>query len=328
MVLILLGFWRWLQDRRAGRKVEETVLVMDTVARVVAYGPAGRTALDAATAELRRWENLASCHAGGPLGQVNRAAGRGPVEVERSLARLVDRALETALETDGAFEPTLGAVVGLWQFGDGSAPPDSAALRRTLDLVDRAAVRVDTTGAVSFVEILRPGVVLDLGGIAKGWAADRAAARAMDAGAWAVLVDAGGDIRMMGRRPGGRWRIGVRDPRAKGGILTILELDGGAVATSGDYERYFEHNGIRYHHLLDPHSGMPARGCRSVSVVCEHAWRADALATALFVMGPERGLAYARSVSDVEALIVDEASGVRTTQGLRGTVGRGFRLAG
>lgn len=327
MVLVLLGFWRWLQERRVGRVAEDTVLAMGTVARVVVYGTTGRSALQAAVGELKRWGDGASWFGDGPLGRANRGAGLGPVAVSRPLARLVARALEAGAETEGAFEPTLGAVLQVWQFAERSSPPDSALVAEALGLVDRGALRVDTAGSSSFVEILEPGVALDLGGIAKGWAADQAATRAMAAGAWAVLVDAGGDIRMMGRRPGGRWRIGVRDPRGQGRLLTVLELDGGAVATSGDYERYFEWEGVRYHHLLDPRTGMPARGCQSVTVVCEHAWRADALATALFVMGPERALAFARSVDGVEALVSDEASRVWATEGLRGSVEQGFHLA-
>ncbi len=170
-------------------------------------------------------------------------------------------------------------------------------------------------------------MVLDLGGVAKGWAADRAAARAMACGAWGVLVDAGGDLRMMGHRPGAPWRIGVRHPREQGGILTVLEVEGGAVATSGDYERYFEHGGFRYHHLLDPRTGMPARGAVSVTVLCAHAWRADALATALFVMGPERAIAFAARTKGLEALVIDENLEVHTTEGLRGDIDQGFRLA-
>ncbi len=325
--LALLGLWRWLQQRRASQVVEEGILVMGTVARVVAYGSAGGAAVEGAVEELRHWDKLASCNGGGQLTHVNRLAGARPVEVDPSLARLVACAVGVARETGGAFEPTLGAVSLLWNFSDGGSPPDSESLARALDLVGTSLVRVDTTGARFTIRLERAGAILDLGGVAKGWAADVAASRAMGLGAWAVLVDAGGDLRLAGRKPGGPWRVGVRHPRKAGGILTVLELQEGAVATSGDYECFFEHEGTRYHHILDPQSGMPARGSLSVTVVCAEAWRADALATALFVMGPEEALAFAERTAGVEALVVTEGLSVRVSRGLVGSVEAGFRLA-
>jgi thiamine biosynthesis lipoprotein len=323
--LALLGLWRWLQQRRASQAVEEGALVMGTVARVVAYGSAGRAAVEGALEVLRRWDELASRNGGGQLAYVNRAAGGRPVQVDPSLARLVAHAVGVARETGGAFEPTLGAVSLLWDFSDGGSPPDSASLARALDLVGTGMVRVDTSGASFTIGLARAGAVLDLGGVAKGWAADMAASRAMELGAWAVLVDAGGDLRLAGRKPRGPWRVGVRHPRRAGGILTVLELEDGAVATSGDYERFFEYEGIRYHHILDPSTGMPAPGSLSVTVVCTEAWRADALATALFVMGPEEALAFAERTAGVEVLVVVGELSVRVSGGLVGSVEAGFR---
>jgi thiamine biosynthesis lipoprotein len=325
--LILAGLWRWLQDRRASAQEEGGSLVMGTVARVVAYGVDASAAVEAALEELGRWDTVAARYGPGELARVNEGAGRGPVPVGRALARLVSSALGVSRETEGAFDPTVGAVVAVWDFRHGRTPPDTGRLVQALERVGAQWVVVDTSAGRSTIELARAGMVLDLGGVAKGWAADRAAERAQDAGAWGVLVDAGGDLRIVGRKPGGPWRIGVRHPREEGGILTVLEMKEGAVATSGDYERFFEHGGVRYHHLLVPSTGMPARGCVSVTVVCEEAWRADALATGLFAMGPDRALEFAERRRGIDVLVVDGGFRVRVSAGLRGSVENGFSVA-
>jgi thiamine biosynthesis lipoprotein len=159
------------------------------------------------------------------------------------------------------------------------------------------------------------GTALDLGGIAKGFAVDRAAGALRAAGADNFVVNAGGDLRVSGTKNGKPWRIGIQDPRAPDRLLRVVTPREGAFVTSGDYERYFLWEGERYHHILDPRTGRPARGCRSVTVWTRHGIDADALATAAFVLGPAEGLALLERLEEVEGLVVDDAGGELATSG-------------
>lgn len=151
---------------------------------------------------------------------------------------------------------------------------------------------------------------VDLGAIAKGWAVDRAIEKLEAAGIRSAIIDAGGDLRIIGSRPGkGTWRIGVQHPREAGGLLATFDLRDTAIVTSGDYERFFVVAGERYHHILDPATGRPARGCQSVTVLAPTAAEADACATAAFVLGPDKGIPFLRNRPGVRGFIVD-AGGV------------------
>ena len=146
---------------------------------------------------------------------------------------------------------------------------------------------------------------LDLGAIAKGWAVDRAMEKLMARGIRNAIIDAGGDLRIIGARPGKDfWRIGVQHPRDPGALLLTFDLKDTAIVTSGDYERFFMAEGVRYHHILDPSTGQPARGCQSVTVLAPTAAEADACATAAFVLGPSKGLAFLRARPGVRGVIV------------------------
>jgi thiamine biosynthesis lipoprotein len=172
----------------------------------------------------------------------------------------------------------------------------------------------------SLATFLTRGGSIDLGSIAKGYAVDRCVALLESLGAAAGLVDAGGDLRTFGQKPGGEpWRVGLKDPRVPDSVVTVFELTDGAVATSGDYERYFTIDNVRYHHILDPKTGFPATGSCSVTVISREACDADAIATAAFVMGPEAGMRLIESLPDVEGLIIrctDSSEEIFRSEGL------------
>jgi thiamine biosynthesis lipoprotein len=166
---------------------------------------------------------------------------------------------------------------------------------------------------------------LDLGGIAKGYSIDRALHVLQQSGIQQALVNAGGDIRCLGTKPDGSpWRIGIQHPR-RPGVLGVVELQNAAITTSGDYERFFvrddasTHEEVRYHHLLDPQTGMPARGCQSVTILTKTAEAADVYSTAVFIMGPEQGLAFIEEDPDLEGMIVRADGGIVTSSGFRYT---------
>lgn len=201
----------------------------------------------------------------------------------------------------------------------GYAPPDPGELAAALARVDFRGLEIDAEN--SRARLARPGQAIDLGAIAKGYGVDRAVQLLKEHGVVRALVDLGGDVYALGTRPDGTpWRLGIRHPRRAGQILGILHVSDAAVATSGDYERYFEYEGVRYSHIVDPRTGWPAMELASVTVVAPHGVWADALSTAVFVLGKEEGLALLESLPGVEGILVDKDLNVLITSGLEGKV--------
>lgn len=255
---------------------------------------------------------------GSPLAQVNAAAGLGAVPVPADLRALLRRSMELAALTDGAFEPTWAALWGLWDFKS-KAPviPDAAALQRAVALIDHRGIAIDEQAGT--VRLARPGMKIGLGGIAKGWALDRSAAALRARGVESFLLSAGGQVYAGGTNGGAPWKVGVRDPRgAPDDWFAIIEVVDASVSTSGDYERFFLKDGVRYHHILDPKTGQPSRGLRAATVIAADATLADALSTAVMVMGRDKGLALLEKLPGVEGLVIDDAGRVATTTGLAG----------
>jgi len=326
--------WPWPSPTAGTRQDLEVVrragFGMGTFVQVVAAGPGAQAAADAALQEIERLERLLDrFDPASPVSAINAQAGRGLVEVPAEVGEVVALALDIARRTGGAFDPTVAPLVDLWGFGSvgqgepPSRPPSPQAIEQVRRQVDYTAVRLEREGDVVRVGLTRAGMALDLGGIAKGYAADRAVAVLRAGGVSSALVDVGGEVAVLGGRPatagsrkgGEGWRVGIRHPRDPQGLLTTLELTTGAVATSGDYERFFEWEGRRYHHLIDPRTGWPATGLISVSVLHESAAVADALATAVMVLGPHRGQALVREWPGAQALLVDESLRVTRVQG-------------
>lgn len=257
---------------------------------------------------------------GSPLAELNRAAGKGAVAVPADLRALLLRSKELAALTGGAFEPTWASLWGLWDFkAKDPRVPDEVALQRAVALIDWRQLELDERAGTA--RLGREGMKVGLGGIAKGWALDRSAEllRARDIDSF--LLSAGGQVYAGGSNGGAPWKVGVRDPR--GGPddwFAILEVVDASVSTSGDYERFFVKDGVRYHHILDPKTGRPSRGMRAATVVAKDATLADALSTALMVMGPEKGLALIETLPGVEALVIDDQGRVSTSRGLAGRV--------
>jgi len=276
-----------------------------------------RAAAGAVIGLFRRLEDdLSEWREGSSLAEVNRRAGGEPVAVPPDLLALVERSLQIAERTGGAFDPTWAALWGLWDFqGEEPEVPDPEAVAEAAARVDWRKVEIDAEAGT--IRLPEPGMKIGLGGIAKGYALDRAAELLRERGHRDFLIVAGGQVYAGGRRGDRPWRIGIRDPRGDAtDAFALLDLaDGLSSSTSGDYESYFEVGGVRYHHILDPRTGYPARGLTSATVVAADATLADALSTALMVLGPDRGLALAEEWPEVEAVLVTEDGAVRTTTG-------------
>ncbi len=247
-------------------------------------------AIDAGFLEVERLEALLSLwRPDSELSRVNATAFDRPVEVSKELIDISKKSLEISQLTDGAFDPTIGPLVRLWNVTENKAPPDPEDVERARLLVDYRNVIIKG----STIHFLKKGITFDPGGIAKGYTADRVVALLKNIGIKSGIVAIAGDIKVFGAGGKGEgqkedpWQVGIQDPRGEGLIASVELLDG-AISTSGDYERYFIFEGRRYHHLLDPATGYPAKGIREVSVLDKQGVNCDGLATGLFVLGPER----------------------------------------
>lgn len=250
---------------------------------------------------------------GSSVSMVNRQAGLAAVPADGETRALVEAALELARLTGGRFDPTVGVLSRAWDFRRGQVPTE-AELQALLPLVDAGAVRLGPDGLL----LARAGMELDLGGVGKEYAVDRVADLLRDEGVSSALVNFSGDVRTVGRRGDGRpWSIGVQDPRAPGRCrFHIRARSRAGIATSGDYERCFERDGVRYHHLLDATTGRPARGLSSATVIAPTACAAGRLATAAFLLGREAGLALLEGLPSVEGALITEAGQVLATAGM------------
>lgn len=250
--------------------------------------------------------------AGSPLAAVNAAAGGEPVAVPAATWALVARAVDLGEKSGGKFDVTWAALWDLWDFREPRVPSAEAVSSR-LGLIDYAAVELGN----GTIRLPRAGMKLGAGGIAKGWALDRAQGYLREHGRDNFMLSAGGQVYAAGHNAeGGRWRVGVRDPDAgPDESLALLAVSDASVSTSGDYERFFEVAGVRYHHILDPDTGYPSRGLRAVTVVSADATLADAASTALMVAGPAGAAAMAATLG-VEALWITDDGIVHATAGL------------
>jgi len=267
---------------------------------------------------IREIENMMSVNIpSSDISLVNAAAGIEPVQVHEEVFMVIKRALHYAQLSGGAFDPSVGPLVSLWGIG-GSSPrvPSQEEIDEALPLVNWQDVELDEeTHSVFLTHI---GIALDLGAIAKGYAADVAAALIKDAGIDRAIINLGGNILTCGERKDGKpWRVGVQNPNdERNTYIGILQVRGKSVVTSGVYERFFEEEGRRYHHIFSPDSGYPAdNGLLSVTIAAPFSIDADALSTAVFVLGYERGAALIESLEETEAVFIFSDLSVRKTSG-------------
>lgn len=273
---------------------------------------AAPAAIDQAYAELTRIDALMSeWKPESPISQINAAAGRHPVEVPAELRAIIERSNRYSELSEGAFDITWHGMANIWHFDDRFKVPTQAEVDQARRNVNYREIQIDGNR----VFLPRTGMSLGLGGIAKGYAIDRAIDVLARAGFKDALVDGGGDIRVSGTRNGSPWEIGVQDPRAeRGTLIGRLPATDCSVVTSGDYERFRIVDGVRYHHIIDARTGWPAGKASSVTVISPSAEQGVVLAKIIFFFGSEKGLAAARS-EHVDALLIDTAGARYATEG-------------
>jgi thiamine biosynthesis lipoprotein len=271
-------------------------------------------AIDAVIAEMHRIDDLMSHYKPeSQLSRINRDAATAPVKVDAELAGLIARALEFSELSGGAFDITYASVGYLYDYRE-RRHPSEAQIEAALPAISWRHVVVDREA--STVRFLMPGVRIDLGGIAKGYAVDSAVQILRDHGIRNGTVSAGGDSRILGDRRGRPWVVGIRHPDDPNRVIARIPLEDAAISTSGDYERYFDEGGVRYHHIIDPRTGKSPTGVRSVTVIGPNATLTEGLTKSVFVMGPEWGLALIETQEDVDAVIVRSDGRVFYSKGL------------
>ena len=304
--------------------VERTGVAMGSELRLSAWTAeeqAAQAAFAAAFAEFERLEALMSVwRQGSDVLRINAAAGERPVAVGAEVREALRAAQQVSEWTTGKFDVTFGALADVWKFDaqdQDSTIPDADTIRRRLPLIDYRQIEVDDSAGTVFLR--RKGMRIHLGGIGKGYAVGRAVQILRRAGLRDFMVQAGGDLYVAGRKDGRPWRLGINDPRGPSArSFATVELTDSTFSTSGDYARFFMKDGVRYHHLLDPATGQPARGCRSVTIVAGDPVVADGLSTGVFVLGPSAGMALIERLPNVEGVIVTATNEVLVSAGLKG----------
>jgi thiamine biosynthesis lipoprotein len=282
--------------------------------------PDALAAFEAAFDEFDRLDALMSVwKPDSEIERLNAAAGEKAVPISRDVLDVLGMARQASEWTAGKFDVTFGVLSGLWKFDhdlDGNIPP-RAEVQARLPLIDYQKLDVDVAKRTAFLR--QKGMRVHLGGIGKGYAVDRAAAILRGRGFNDFMIQSGGDMYVAGQRGDRPWRSGIQDPRGPGGTsFAAMDLTDSAITTSGDYERFFMKDGHRYHHIIDPDTGEPALGSRSVTIVARTATLADALDTGIFILGPEKGMALIERLNGIEGVIVTSSNNVLVSSGLAG----------
>ena len=284
--------------------------------------PAAESAIESVFHEFDRLESLLSVwRETSDVVRLNTAAGDWPVSVSPDTLAVLSAAREASEWTGGKFDITFGALADVWKFDhdQDNIVPARSAIDARLPLVDYRAVEIDRAAGTAYIN--KRGARVHLGGIGKGYAVDRAVAMLRERGFRDFLVQSGGDLYVAGKNGDKPWKLGIQDPRGPANqSFATIEMVDGTFSTSGDYERAFTRNGVRYHHILDPDRGEPARGCRSVTIVSNAALLADVIAKGVFILGPVEGMALVEKLPDIEAVIVSATNQVLISSGLQGRV--------
>jgi thiamine biosynthesis lipoprotein len=314
---------------RPRANVEQSAQAMGTRLTFVALTsraadePATRAAIDRAIAEVRHLEALMTTwRADSEVSRINDAAGKTAVVVGPETMSVIDKSLWTSEISSGVFDITFEVMHGLWKFDQDLDPrlPSPALLAKRRKLIDYRQIVVDHEKSTVFLRNVETKI--GLGGIAKGYAIDRAANILLAAGVGDFMAQAGGDLYLHGHKADGSpWVAGVRDPRGpEGSYFATMPVVDHAFSTAGDYERSFVIDGKRYHHILDPRTGYPATASRSVTIWAKNAFTADALDDAVFILGPAKGMQLVDSIDEAGAIIVDAQNKVWISKRLEGKV--------
>lgn len=275
--------------------------------------------IDAAVAEIRRIEKLFTTYdEHSQTNQINRQAGIAPVKADREIIDLIQRSKKLSALTQGAFDISYGSIdKKLWNFDKNmTALPDAATARKSVSLIDYRNIIVDEAAGTVFLK--HAGMRIGFGGIGKGYAAEMAKRLLQSRGVTSGIINAAGDLAAWGCQPDGSpWTIGIAHPDAADKPFSSVNITDTAVATSGNYEKYVMIGGRKYSHTIDPRTGLPVTGIKSVTIICPNAEIADAMATPVSVMGIEAGLYLINQLKGIACIIIDDDNRIYTSQNIR-----------
>ena len=295
--------------------------IMGTSVRVELWSDdaaAARAAMGAVMDEMRRIdETMSPYKPDSELSRINREAAQKPVPISQEMYDLIAHSIEFSKLSGGAFDITFSSVGYLYDYREHIKPTD-AQIAKALPGISYRHLQLDPKAHTIHYD--RVGVRIDLGGIAKGYAVDNCIAVLKGRGITNAIVTAGGDSRLLGDKRGRPWNVGIRDPRKRGEVVAVLPLADTAISTSGDYERFFEEDGVRYHHIINPKTGKSAKGVRSVTVIAPDGITTEGLTKSVFVKGPKEGMRLIESLKGVDAIIIDDAGRMLYSPGLRDVV--------
>ncbi len=300
----------------ASKSSESQIFAMDTVMSLTVYGPEANAALKAAAAKIYELDDrLSATKKDSEVSKLNASAG-SYAAVSETLMEQLKTSLEVSKRSGGAYDISIRPLVSLWGFDTSSAHvPPASEIASAIKLVDYRKIELSGS-AVRLGE----GTQITLASIAKGYTSQTLINLFREMGVKSAVVSLGGNVQALGTKPdGSKWRVGIQDPKNPSGLVGILETADTAVVTSGGYQRYFDENGKRYHHILDPKTGYPAQsGLTSVTIVCPDGALADALSTALFVLGKDRAAEYWRTYGGFEAIFITDDGNAYATEGIKG----------
>jgi thiamine biosynthesis lipoprotein len=312
---------------------KESRILMDTFCTITVVSTSKEKAGEAVNTgfgEIKKLETLLNYFSDkSEISAVNKAAGLKPVKVSKETLEIVQEMIDIAKATDGAFDASIAPVIKLWKFSKSTSQhsiPPKDSIETALMLVGFKKIKIDTDESEIYLD--EKGMELDLGGIAKGYAADKAVDAIKSRGIKAALVAIAGDIRGYGLNSSGRaWKVGIQNPRTDPDaerpwedVFATVHLEDSAISTSGDYQRFFIKNVKRYHHILDPATGFPAdSGLISVSVIAPEGYLSDSISTAVFILGAEKGLKLLESMG-LDAIIVNDDKKIILTKNLQGKI--------
>lgn len=294
-------------------KAEKTVYAMDTVMNITAYGPNAKAAVDCAEEEIFIYDSL--FRRGSDAGDIYNINKNGEAVVSADTVKLIKKALDICDSTDGAFDISIAPVMDLWGFYNKEyCVPSKTEISDVILNVNYKNIKV-YGNSVSVSKNSR----IDLGGIAKGFLSERIMEIYCENGVESGIVSLGGNVQTLGTKPdNSKWRVAVQDPDDSNSYIGFLSVSDMAVVTSGSYQRFFEKDGMIYHHIIDPKTGYPVNnGLASVTIVCADGTLADGLSTALFVMGIDRGIKYWQAHKNFDAIFVNTDGKIYITKGLK-----------
>jgi len=304
-------------------KEKSSEFLMDTKVDMQVYGEKAQEVINNSFVRMREIENEMSKNIKkSEISKINNNAANQWVRVSKDTFKVIEKALEYARLTNGRFDPTIGPLVELWGIGTSEARiPSAGEIEKTKKLVNYKNLKLNKED--NSIKFEKENMKIDLGGIAKGYAADEVRNIVKNAGIGSAYVNLGGNVLVIGGKEDGTpWKIGIQDPReARGSVMASLEIRDKTVVTSGNYERYFRKDGVLYHHILNPETGKPSRNeLLSVSIISKDSFEADVLSTSAFILGRKEAYDFIKHREGIEAIFVTKNNNVYLTPGLKGKV--------